>query len=191
MDRFVTTGVTQFLFKPQNAPFGSDLVSLNIQRGRDHGLRPYNDYRVACGGSDLSTASWSTVPSNIDPSGWAQASKVYQRPSDIDLFVGGLIEIPISDGITGPTFNCIKATQFSRLKFGDRYFFTHSQSTTGFTGAQLTNLVARRLGDIICENSQQPDTQANVFLIPGASNPTIPCGASSGRPTLNLNLYLP
>jgi hypothetical protein len=31
MDRFVTTGVTNFLFKPQNANFGSDLVARNIQ----------------------------------------------------------------------------------------------------------------------------------------------------------------
>lgn len=107
MDRFVTTGVTQFLFKPQNQNFGSDLVARNIQRGRDHGVRSYNDYRMGCGGSDLSTATWSVVPAGINPDGWTQCSRVYQRPIDIDLFVGGLIETPYNGALTGQTFTCL------------------------------------------------------------------------------------
>lgn len=48
VDESVTRGLSQFLFKG-DAPFGLDLISLNIQRGRDWALRPYNDYLSAIG----------------------------------------------------------------------------------------------------------------------------------------------
>lgn len=170
MDRFVTDGVTNFLFKAQNQDFGGDLVARNIQRGRDHGIPSYSAYRNLCGLPAL--GSWNQVPQGVTQDGWNAVANVYGNnrnvPNDIDLFVGGLIELPARGGLTGPTFQCLKAVQFQRLKDGDRYFFTHNSGPYDFTSQQIAEIRNQKLSDIICRNSQQPDAPSNAFLVPSS-----------------------
>ncbi len=117
IDHFVSQDVTQFLFGNVNG-IGQDLLARNIQRGRDHGLAPYNEYREFCG---LPRAcSWDKPPIEIEFPLWTRLQEIYDRPSDIDLFVGGLMETPYNGGVVGRTFNCIIAQQFRDVKFGDR-----------------------------------------------------------------------
>ena len=167
MDRFVTEEATNFLFPEQGNNFGSDLVARNIQRGRDHGLPGYNKWREECGLKEIKSMSSSSRPREISSSNWALLQSLYSSPDDIDLFVAGLAEEKVTGGLTGKTFNCIKARQFSALQTGDRFFFTHKRQAGSFSTSQLREIRGRRLRDVICDNTDITSTRENVFLLTG------------------------
>ena len=165
MDRFVTKEATNFLFPEAGHNFGSDLVARNIQRGRDHGLPGYNKWRKECGMKEVKSIS--DRPKEISSSNWDMIKTLYSSPDHIDLFVAGLAEEKVSGGLTGKTFNCIKARQFKALKDGDRFFFTHKNQAGSFTSTQLKEVRGRRLREIICDNTDITSTRENVFLLTG------------------------
>ena len=79
------------LFEEDNERFGMDLVSLNIQRGRDHALPPYMEWRKLC---DLKTfKSWKSLASIFPSMAVARLQSMYKSVKDIDIFVGGLLEV--------------------------------------------------------------------------------------------------
>ena len=72
---------------------GHDLLAINTQRGRDHGLEGYNVYRSFFGLERIS--SMDQRPVEIAPDAWQAFQLVYRDPDDIDLFAGGLSETPM------------------------------------------------------------------------------------------------
>lgn len=52
---FLFAQVSEFLFRIPNKTEGTDLVSLDLERGRDFGLPPYNKFRQLCGLSQATT----------------------------------------------------------------------------------------------------------------------------------------
>jgi peroxidase len=115
-DPMLVEDVRSFLFGQPGAG-GFDLASLNIQRGRDHGLQSYNDMREALGLDRK--VSFAEISSNPDI-----AARLEEACGDVDMidaWVGGLAEDSFGDGLVGELFHLIIADQFDRVRAGDKY----------------------------------------------------------------------
>lgn len=137
-------------------------MSLDIQRGRDHGLPGYTSYRSLCG---LEPANTFEDLLNVMPMQAVKAlSDVYQSPEDIDLIIGGLAEVPSGGSLMGPTLSCLIADQFLRSKQGDRYFYSNMNQPVPFTKAQISEIEKVSLARIFCDNGDDIESmQNNVF----------------------------
>ena len=171
-DAYFSSEVTDHLFQKNHhrENFGEDLLAINIQRGRDHGLPSYNSYRKKCGLTPLT--SWNERPSEQEEQFWLKLKEVYDKVDDIDLMVGGVSEKSVRGGAVGPTFACIIGEQFRKLKYGDRFFYTHRDGRDGAKGLSHTVksfILQRTLGDIICDNTALDSTQKWVTLQPDES----------------------
>lgn len=62
---------------------------------------------------------------------------------DIDFYTGGLAERPIQDGLVGPTFACVIADQFLRLKRGDRFWYETNEKPMAFAKGAVLLSIAR------------------------------------------------
>jgi len=117
-DAFVVDGVRNFLFGPPGAG-GFDLPSLNLQRGRDHGIPRYNDMREAMGMPRAVT--FADISS--DPQVQARFASVYASVDDVDLWVGVISEDHHPGAVVGELAFRIISDQFRRLRDGDRFWY--------------------------------------------------------------------
>lgn len=131
VDLHITEGVRNFLFESALFPptstdeddriFGDlDLISINLQRGREHGLPDYNKVRKAMGLGKLS--DFEEISSDAE---LVENLRVMYKDDidDIDLFIGVLAEDHIAKGSFGETISAIVLGQFSRFRDGDRFWY--------------------------------------------------------------------
>merc|ERR1712098_39193 len=72
--------IRNHLFEKSDKSGGLDLVALNIQRGRDHGLPGYNKYREICLGSKATR--WSDLRKSMEPRHIEHLKKMYRSIDD-------------------------------------------------------------------------------------------------------------
>ncbi|NND98676.1 MAG: peroxidase [Pirellulaceae bacterium] len=154
IDLEVVDSLRNFLFGPPGAG-GFDLVSLNIQRGRDHGLADYNSTREAYGLDRVE--SFDDITSNEDVA--TNLQSLYGDVDNIDLWVGLMAEDHTADGSLGETATAIIADQFERLRDGDRFYYENTMSDQAIREIENTTLA-----DIIQQNTNIDSLQSNVFF---------------------------
>lgn len=149
IDNFVVGDVRNFLFgQPGNGGF--DLASLNLQRGRDHGLAGYNDIREHFGLGRVSTFEEIGADQDVadrlrDAYGQTEGADNVDR---VDAWTGMLAEAPLPGSTVGETLDAVIVDQFVRLRDGDRFWYET------YLPPELVDLVeSLTLGDIIRLNT--------------------------------------
>jgi len=128
--------------------FSLDLGALNTQRGRDHGLRSYLDYRRYCRLSAPTT--WRGLKFVLRPDIVTKLEELYGDPENIDLWVGGMLEKSVPGAQVGPTFSCILIEGFQHLRDGDRFWYERSLV---MNQAQRDEIKKTSLARVICDNA--------------------------------------
>ncbi|MEZ6048775.1 MAG: peroxidase family protein [Planctomycetaceae bacterium] len=156
LDNQIVDDVRNFLFGPPGSG-GFDLASLNIQRGRDHGLPDYNQARIDLGLAPVT--SFAEITSDVALQ--QKLEEVYGSVDNIDVWVGGLAEDHVGMSNLGELFQTVLVDQFERLRSGDRFWYQNQ-----FSDGQLLKIERTTLADIIERNSNVDNLQTNVFYDP-------------------------
>lgn len=157
IDGYIVDDVRNFLFGDPGYG-GFDLASLNMQRGRDHGLPRYNVVRQDFG--LLPKASFAEVSS--DPLMQAKLASCYATVDDIDLWMGALSEDHVNGGQVGELIFTVLRNQFTRLRDGDRFWYQ-----TYLPAAWAKYLEGQTLAMIIRRNTPiGSELQRDVFQVP-------------------------
>ena len=160
VDEFLSSTITSQLFAETMESLGMDLASLNIQRGRDHGLPPYRVWQDYCE---------DRFPGMIAQFRTSESERLFRRVygafgfhRGMDLWVSGLAEGPLMGGLVGPTFACIISNTFKQLRDGDRFWY---ENPGVFSTTQLNEIRKASLARVICDNADDiPEVPRDVFL---------------------------
>ena len=172
VDEFLSSALTNSLFREQ-----LDLASLNIQRGRDHGLPPYLTWQRYCQRvfPMLNMTDFTNTLTLV------RFLEVYGSLDTVDLWIGGLAEDRLPGSLLGPTFACLFGITFANIRDGDRFFY---KAEGVFEPSQVASIEQHTLSRVICDNSDNIDEiQTDAFR---SDLPRVPC---TDIPGIDLTLW--
>ena len=138
---------------------GLDLVSININRGRERGLPDYNSIREQFGLPKKTDFSQITTNTNLANS----IKDIYNEDiNNIDPWVGMLSEDMMEGSAVGELISVILAKQFINLRDGDRYFYLND---AGLSDLEKETIHTTRFSDLIKRNTEIDKIQNNVFFM--------------------------
>ena len=175
-DPLVINEVRDLLFNEvvPGVGFGQDLIALDVERARDHGIGSYNQLRVALGLPAVT--SFAQITSNVQVQ--HELQQAYGNVNNIDPFEGGLAEDPVAGSDVGPLFQTIMVDQFENLRDGDRFFYLNET----WTPQELAIFnQGNTLAKVIENNTEITNLQSDVFIFQASI---------SGSVTLSLGSYL-
>lgn len=157
MDVDVIEDIRNFNYNKNGLQVKSDLITLDIMRGRERGVPDYNSLRRQLGLAPIESFSELTS----DPSVQSTLARVYNNDiNNIDAWVGMVAEPSFPNSMLGETMTILITEQFTRLRRGDRFYFENDPLLT----YQETEEVRRTtLSDIIRRNTKLQFLQDNIF----------------------------
>ena len=165
VDVYIIDNLRNFLFAvPGVGTFGLDLASLNIQRGRDHGLPDYNSIREHYLGQPAQHFGHITN----DPLVRSNLIEMYSGDiNNIDPWVGLLSERQLNGKSVGRTLHAILKKQFEALRDGDFFFYKNDPF---FNNQAVNQIEDTQLSEIIERNTNLDRLPRDVFKVDDCRN---------------------
>ncbi|XP_048472995.1 dual oxidase 1-like [Rhincodon typus] len=162
-DNIVVSDLRDFMYGPLRFT-RSDLVALDIQRGRDSGLPSYNQARKMF---DLQpVTNWSSINPqlhNENPELFDKLAAMYSNDiSKLELLVGVFLE---SDGVSNRLFPMLIKEQFERIRDGDRFWFENTKNGM-FTASEIQDIKNIKYANVLLATTVAvpQDIQSDVFF---------------------------
>lgn len=181
-----TDGVDPSLFHAlfENFPTdpGLDLISLDLQRSREHGTPPYVEFLELLAKKPIK--NWADLQPFMSKENINLLQQTYEAVEDVDLLIGSTLEAPLGDTLMGSTAQLILYQQFHRVRSADPYFYDNPKSPYPFTADQLTEIRKFDTNQLFCLNSGIDVVPQNPSIAPSTSTKLREC-----KNSLNLINY--